>query len=160
MKYRIGQGLDIHPFAAGRRLVLGGVEIPHSRGLEGHSDADALLHALTDALLGAAGLGDIGTHFPNTDEAWKGASSRRLLTLAWQKISALGWKIENLDMTLLAEEPKISPYISAMKQAISESLSIDVEQIGIKASTTERLGFVGRGEGVLASCVALLSCEV
>jgi len=157
MKLRIGQGIDIHPFCKGRALVLGGVEIPHEYGLDGHSDADALLHAIIDALLGAAGQGDIGVHFPNTDPKWKGISSLELLKIAWDGLAKSGWKIVNIDSSLLLEKPKIVSYIPEMKKKIAETLQIDTSCIGIKATTSEKLGFVGRQEGVLAQAVALLS---
>lgn len=154
---RIGQGLDIHRLVAGRALILGGIKIPFEMGLEGHSDADVVLHALIDALLGAAGLPDIGQLFPNTDRSWKDADSRKLLALAWERVRAAGWELVNADVTVLAERPKLSPYIPQMKVAISEVLTVAADCINIKATTAERLGFVGREEGMLASAVALLS---
>ena len=159
MDYRVGQGVDVHPFADNRKLVIGGVEIPHSQGLLGHSDADVLLHAIIDALFGAAGLPDIGEHFSNKDPRWAGISSLELLRLAWAEISSLGYTLSNLDCTLLAEKPRLSPYIQEMKTRIAEVLAVELSRIGIKATTTEKLGFVGRGEGVLASAVALLACR-
>ena len=156
IEYRIGQGMDVHPFAAGRKLVLGGGQIPHARGLQGHSDADVLLHAVMDALFGAAGLPDIGVHFPSSDMRWKDASSLELLRLAWQEVRGEGFDIANLDCTLLAEEPKLSPFIGEMKSSISEALGIEPARIGIKATTSEGLGFVGRAEGILASAAVLL----
>jgi 2-C-methyl-D-erythritol 2,4-cyclodiphosphate synthase len=154
---RIGHGIDIHPFAADRAFVLGGVTIPHSKGLAGHSDADALLHALIDALLGAAGFADIGELFPDTDKKWKDADSRKLLELAWAKASAQGWQIANIDATVLAQAPKIAPYREQMREKICSVLKIEKSRCGIKATTTEKLGFVGREEGILASCVVLLT---
>ena len=156
MELRIGQGIDIHPFAVGRPLVLGGVKIPHESGLAGHSDADALLHALIDALLGAAGLADIGALFPDSDIQWKGADSAVLLRKAWAEVSKLGWRVVNVDATVLAEAPKLAPHREAMKKVITDILGIELSCCGIKATTSEKLGFVGRKEGVLASCVVLL----
>ncbi len=156
-EFRVGQGIDIHPFAADRPLVLGGVRIPHHRGLAGHSDADVLLHALIDAILGAAGHSDIGELFPDTDKAWKGADSRKLLELAWQKVSSQGWKVVNIDASILAEAPRLAPYRQQMKEAIAAILGIEPGCCGIKATTAEKLGFVGREEGIVASCVVLLT---
>lgn len=156
MEFRVGQGIDIHKFARGRPLVLGGVTIPFEFGLEGHSDADVLLHSMTDALLGAAGKGDIGTYFPNTDPQWKGADSLKLLSSAYKEVVRDGWQIENVDVTVLAEAPKLVPHIPAMKSKIGEVLGLSADRIGIKATTTETLGFTGRREGIVASCVALL----
>ena len=156
-EFRVGQGIDIHPFADNRPLVLGGISIPHAKGLAGHSDADALLHAVVDAILGATGFADIGELFPDTDKKWKGADSRKLLELAWAQVSAQGWAIVNLDATLLIEAPRIAPYRQQMKETISAILGIDVSRCGIKATTSEKLGFVGREEGIVASCVVLLT---
>jgi 2-C-methyl-D-erythritol 2,4-cyclodiphosphate synthase len=156
---RIGQGFDVHQLVDGRPLILGGVTIPYSKGLAGHSDADALLHAVIDALLGAAGKGDIGHHFPDTDQSWKGADSRELLRLAWQGLAAEGWRIVNIDTNIMAEAPRLKPHIPEMKQRIAEVLGIAGDAIGIKAGTFEKLGFVGRGEGIMASAVALLYKE-
>lgn len=153
---RIGQGMDIHAFEPGRPCVLGGVAIPHHSGLAGHSDADALLHAIVDALLGATGRGDIGIQFPNTDPQWRNADSSVFVTTTWSAISAEGWSLINLDCTVLAEAPKIGPYIAAMKERISSLLATTPDRIGIKATTTEKLGAIGRGEGLLASAVVLL----
>ena len=155
-KLRIGQGIDIHPLVKGRALILGGVNIPHDSGLAGHSDADCLLHSLIDALLGAAGKGDIGTRFPPSEEKWRGASSLELLRMVWSELSGQGWQVVNCDITVLAELPKLAPHIPTMKQRIGEVLGLAVECIGIKATTTERLGFVGRKEGMLAQSVVLL----
>jgi 2-C-methyl-D-erythritol 2,4-cyclodiphosphate synthase len=153
---RIGQGFDAHPLVAGRRLVVGGVEIPFDRGLAGHSDADVLLHAVTDALLGAAGLGDIGRHFPDTDPAHRGADSRLLLREAVAKIRAAGFAVANVDATIIAEQPRMAPHIPAMVANIAADLGIDATRVNVKAKTTERLGFTGRGEGIAAEAVALL----
>ncbi len=153
---RIGFGYDIHPLAVGRKLFLGGVEIPSPRGLDGHSDADVLLHALCDALLGAAGLPDIGHLFPNTDPAYKGASSLSLLAEVVRRVQEAGYAVGNADMTLIAEAPKIAPYIAGMQAVIAECLLVDPAQVGIKATTNEGLGSLGRGEGIAAHAVALL----
>lgn len=157
MKIRVGQGIDVHEFVAGRKLILGGVEIPYEKGLLGHSDADALLHAITDAILGAAGKGDIGQHFPNTDIKWKDSNSIQLLQIIWDQLKIEGWKVLNVDATVLLEAPKLVPHIPKMKENISSVLGISVDDIGIKATTTEKLGFVGRKEGIMAQAVALLS---
>ncbi len=159
MTLRIGQGYDVHRFAEGRRLVLGGVEIPHARGLDGHSDADVLLHAIMDALLGAAGLPDIGHFFPNTDARWKDADSRDLLREVRAIIGRDSWMIGNIDATIVAEAPRVGPHIDAMKAAIASDLGIGQDRIGIKATTNETMGFVGRGEGIAALAVALLTTE-
>lgn len=153
---RVGQGIDIHPFAKGRDLILGGVKIPHEQGLAGHSDADAVLHAVIDALLGAAGFEDIGALFPDTGTTWKGADSSRLLKLAWERVKKDGWSVVNLDISILLEAPKIAPHRAAMKAKISSLLGIDASRCGIKATTSERMGFVGRGEGIFVSSVVLL----
>lgn len=156
-KLRVGQGIDVHPLVSGRPCILGGVHIPHDKGLLGHSDADALIHAVIDAVLGAAGKGDIGSYFPPSEAKWKDANSIELLQLAWREVAAEGWRIENLDCTVLAEAPKIAPHISAMKERIASAVGVDPAAIGIKATTTERLGFIGRAEGILAQAVVLLS---
>ncbi len=156
MEIRIGQGIDIHPFREGRRCVLGGVEIPSSRGLLGHSDADALTHALIDALLGAIGERDIGTLFPDTDPALKDADSVEMLRKVWALAAADRWSLANADLTLLAQVPRIKPHVQAMQQRLSEALGCDPSRVTIKATTTERLGFIGREEGVLASAVVLI----
>ncbi len=153
---RIGQGIDVHAFAEGRPLILGGVHIPHSRGLAGHSDADVLLHAIIDALLGAAGLGDIGGMFPSSDERWAGASSRDLLALAFRRVRAAGHRLVNVDATLVAQEPRLSSYVPAMREAIASVLKVDVTQVSVKATTSDGLGFTGRGEGIAALAVVLL----
>lgn len=156
MQLRIGHGIDIHPFKAGRKLILGGVEIEHNLGLDGHSDADALTHALMDALLGAAGLDDIGALFPNSDPYWKDASSLKLLNIAWAKVVALGWQFVNADISVLLENPKLRPHVSAIRANLAYELSCQSDQIGVKATTAEQLGFVGRGEGIFVSAVVLL----
>lgn len=156
MDLRIGQGIDVHQFAEGRRCVLGGIEIPHSRGLLGHSDADVLTHALMDAILGAIGQRDIGTLFPDTDEAFKGADSCGLLAKVWETARKEGWSLVNADITVLAEAPKIKPHVSAMQGKLSAILGTLPERITIKATTTEKLGFVGREEGIVASAVVLV----
>lgn len=153
---RIGQGSDIHALAPERKLIIGGVEIPHERGLAGHSDADVLLHAIIDALLGAAALGDIGTHFPDSGESWRGADSRALLRAARDKLKEAGWRIVNIDSTIHAQRPKMAPHIPAMIARIAADLEIAPGCIGIKAKTAERLGFVGREEGISSEAVALI----
>ena len=157
--FRIGQGYDVHGLVPGRKLILGGVEIPHDRGLLGHSDADALLHAVTDAILGAAGLGDIGRLFPDSDGQWRGADSRVLLRGALAAVKAAGWAVGNVDATVIAQSPRISPYVAAMRANIAADLGIEPEAVNIKGKTTERLGFEGRGEGIAAEAVALLFRE-
>jgi 2-C-methyl-D-erythritol 2,4-cyclodiphosphate synthase len=153
---RVGFGYDVHRWLQGRALVLGGVQIPHDSGLDGHSDADVVLHALCDALLGAAGLRDIGHHFPNTDERFRGIESTKLLEQTVALIRAEGWVVNNVDITLTAERPKIGPYLNDMKVRIAELLHVETGAVGIKATTNERLGFVGREEGACAYAVALL----
>lgn len=153
---RIGFGYDIHPLTEGRKLFLGGIEIPNSRGLDGHSDADVLLHALCDALLGAAGLPDIGHLFPNTDAAYKGISSLELLREVARRLHEANYAVGNADMTLIAEAPKIAPYIDQMRSAIADALRVEPSQVGIKATTNEKLGSLGRGEGIAAHAVALV----
>jgi 2-C-methyl-D-erythritol 2,4-cyclodiphosphate synthase len=158
--YRVGIGYDVHALTPGRPLILGGVSIPHHQGLLGHSDADVLLHAITDALLGAAGLGDIGGLFPDTDDRWRGADSRELLRQTAAVISAAGWRVGNVDATLIAQAPRVSPYVSAMRTNIASDLTILETEVNIKGKTTERLGFVGRGEGIAAEAVVLLYREM
>ncbi len=155
-RLRVGQGYDVHALVPGRPLVLGGVTIPWDRGLLGHSDADVLLHAITDALLGAAGLGDIGRHFPDTDPRHKGADSRVLLHAACQLVREAGWHVANVDATVIAQAPKILPFVPAMVANIAADLGVEPSQVNIKGKTTERLGFTGRGEGIAAQAVALL----
>lgn len=156
MEFRVGQGYDVHPLVPGRKLILGGVTIPHPFGLHGHSDADALLHAITDAVLGAAGLGDIGRMFPDNDDCWKGADSRVLLRGALEAVRAAGWRVGNVDCTVIAQAPRIAPHVSAMRENIASDLGIAAACVNVKGKTTERLGFVGRGEGIATEAVALL----
>lgn len=156
MNIRIGQGYDVHQLVENRPLILGGVSIPFEKGLLGHSDADALLHAITDALLGAAGLGDIGTHFPDTATEFKDADSRVLLRLAYAEVQKLGWKIINLDSTIIAQQPKLKPHIPAMRENLSHDLNVPVDCINIKGKTNEKLGYLGRMEGIEAQAVVLL----
>lgn len=154
--FRIGQGFDVHALVAGRKLILGGVEIPYAKGLLGHSDADVLLHAITDALLGAAGLGDIGRMFPDTDAQWAGADSRLLLRGAMAAVDAAGWRVGNVDATIIAQAPRVLPYAQAMCANIAADLGIAPQAVNIKGKTTEQLGFTGRGEGIAAQAVVLL----
>lgn len=154
--FRIGQGYDCHALVSGRQLIIGGVLIPHSTGLLGHSDADVLLHAVTDALLGGAGLGDIGRHFPDTDERFAGADSRVLLKEAIKRVEQEGYIVGNVDATIIAQVPKMAPYIAAMRTHLAVDLGIDISQINIKAKTNEKLGFLGREEGIAAQAVVLL----
>jgi 2-C-methyl-D-erythritol 2,4-cyclodiphosphate synthase len=153
---RIGQGFDVHALVAGRRLVIGGVTIPCGRGLQGHSDADVLLHAICDALLGAAGLGDIGRHFPDTDPRYKGIDSRVLLKEVAARIAEDGHRVLNIDATLVAQAPRMAPYVPAMVANIAQDLGLNPGQVNVKATTTEQLGFAGRGEGIAALAIALL----
>ena len=153
---RIGQGFDVHAFQAGGTLVLGGVTVPHDRSLEAHSDGDVVLHALCDALLGAAGLGDIGRHFPPEDAAYENIDSRVLLRNTLEQVAAKAYRVVNADLTVVAQAPKLAPYIDVMCQNISEDLQVGVAQVNVKATTTEYLGFTGRGEGVAAFAVVLL----
>jgi 2-C-methyl-D-erythritol 2,4-cyclodiphosphate synthase len=157
MDIRVGQGVDIHRFAEGRRCVLGGVEIPHKLGLLGHSDADVLIHALMDAILGASGQRDIGYLFPDTDSAFKDADSCVLLKRVWELASQEGWSLNNADISLLAEAPRVKPYVTQMQTKIADVLGCEPSRITIKATTTEKLGFVGREEGIVATAVVLLS---
>jgi 2-C-methyl-D-erythritol 2,4-cyclodiphosphate synthase len=156
MNIRIGHGFDVHAFAEDRRLVIGGVEIAYERGLLGHSDADVLLHAICDAMLGAAALGDIGKHFPDSDPAYKGIDSRKLLRYVAELLEGRGWKVVNVDATIIAQVPKMSPYIAEMREHIAEEISIPAEHVNVKATTTERLGFTGREEGIAAEAVCLI----
>ena len=153
---RIGHGYDVHPLVAGRDLILGGVKIPHSKGLQGHSDADVLIHAICDACLGAAGLGDIGHHFPDTDAQYKNIDSRKLLQRVKASIAERGWKVVNVDSTIVAQAPRVAAFLPRMIQNISADLGIADEQVNIKATTTEKLGFTGREEGIVAQAVVLL----
>ena len=154
--FRIGEGWDSHALVAGRPLILGGVNVPHSHGLLGHSDADALSHAITDALFGAAAMGDIGRHFPDTDEQYRGADSLALLAEAVRRVRLAGWKIGNVDCTIVAERPKMAPHIQAMRLRLGQALGLHPDQINIKAKTAEGLGPVGRGESIEARAVCLL----
>ncbi len=153
---RIGHGYDVHRLVEGRKLILGGVEIEHSLGLLGHSDADVLLHAISDALLGACAMGDIGGMFPDTDEKWKDADSLKLLEAVVHRIEAAGYQIENIDATVIAQKPKIKPYIEAMRANIASACHAEIAQISVKATTEEALGFTGREEGIAAHAVALI----
>lgn len=153
---RIGEGWDIHVLVPDRPLVLGGVTIPHSHGLLGHSDADALCHAITDALFGAAALGDIGHHFPDTDERFRGADSLALLAEAGRRIAQAGWQVVNIDSTIVAQSPKMAPHLLAMRQRVAGALGLKTEQVNVKAKTAEKLGPVGQGEAIEARAVALL----
>ena len=156
MKFRIGEGWDIHQLVEGRKLILGGVEIPHDMGLLGHSDADALLHAITDALLGAAAMGDIGTHFPDTDAQFKGADSGVLLAEARRRVGEKGYRIGNVDSTVIAQAPKLAPHIAAMRARIAQILNVSVDQVNVKAKTAEKMGPVGAGDAMEARAVVLL----
>jgi 2-C-methyl-D-erythritol 2,4-cyclodiphosphate synthase len=153
---RIGQGFDVHALAAGRRLVIGGVHVPHPKGLQGHSDGDVLLHAICDALLGAVALGDIGRHYPDTDPAWRGVDSRVLLRGVAKKLAAAGYRVVNVDATILAQAPRMAPHIPEMVANIAADLGLPQEAVSVKAGSTESLGFVGRGEGIAAQAVALV----
>ena len=153
---RIGQGFDVHAFVEGRKLVVGGVEIPHEKGLDGHSDADVLLHAICDALLGAAALGDIGWHYPDTDPSYQGADSRTLLKEVGKKISAQGYRIVNIDATIIAQSPRMAPHVARMIGNIAADLGLKPAAVSVKATTTEKLGFTGRGEGMAAQAVVLI----
>ena len=153
---RVGHGFDVHAFAENRRLIIGGVDIPHDLGLAGHSDADVLLHAICDALLGAAGLGDIGRHFPDTDAAFAGIDSRILLRRVVEQLKARGWRVGNVDATIIAQAPKMAPHIARMTAHIADDLGIALDHVNVKATTTEKLGFTGRGEGIAAEAVCLI----
>ena len=156
---RIGQGFDAHALVAGRKLVIGGVTIPHDKGLEGHSDADVLIHAVCDALLGAAGLGDIGAHFPDSDARYKGIDSRKLLREVAKLLADKALKVVNVDATIIAQAPKMAPHIAAMRANLAADLVVASDAVNIKAKTTEKLGFVGRGEGIAAEAVVLLDAR-
>ncbi len=156
MNIRVGHGFDVHAFAPGRRLILGGVHIPHALGLMGHSDADVLLHAICDALLGAAGLGDIGRHFPDSDPRYKDADSRELLRHVLGQLRAAGWRPGNIDATIIAQSPRLAPYIGKMRDNLAADLGVEPSAVNVKATTTERLGFTGRGEGIAAEAVCLI----
>jgi len=160
MTIRIGQGFDVHAFAEHRKLMLGGIEVDYHLGLAGHSDADVLIHAVCDALLGAAGLGDIGHHFPDNNPQYKGIDSRKLLSQVMKNLHDLGWKVGNLDATVIAQKPKLASYIPEMRACLAGLLSVDVGVCNIKATTTEKLGFTGRGEGIAAQAVVLLETDI
>ncbi|MDP1863422.1 MAG: 2-C-methyl-D-erythritol 2,4-cyclodiphosphate synthase [Thiobacillus sp.] len=153
---RIGHGFDVHAFADNRKLIIGGVDIPHEMGLAGHSDADVLLHAICDALLGAAGLGDIGRHFPDTDAAFSGIDSRILLRRVAEQLKQRNWRVGNVDATIIAQAPKMAPHIARMTAHIADDLGIAIDRVNVKATTTEKLGFTGRGEGIAAEAVCLI----
>lgn len=157
MNFRIGEGWDVHALVPGRQLVLGGVDIPHTSGLLGHSDADVLLHAITDAVLGAAGLGDIGRHFPDTDAQFKGADSRVLLQEAMRRVRAKGWELVNVDSTIVAQAPKLAPHMAAINASVAQALGVQSDQVNVKAKTAEKLGPVGMGQSMEARAVALLA---
>ncbi|QMV15420.1 2-C-methyl-D-erythritol 2,4-cyclodiphosphate synthase [Vibrio spartinae] len=154
--FRIGHGLDVHQFGGEGPVMIGGVSIPYEQGLLAHSDGDVALHALTDALLGAIAAGDIGRHFPDTDEQWKGADSRALLRHVYQKVIAHGYRLGNADITIIAQAPKMAPYIDQMRALIADDLATDISHVNVKATTTERLGFTGRKEGIACEAVVLL----
>ncbi|MCR8645821.1 2-C-methyl-D-erythritol 2,4-cyclodiphosphate synthase [Paenibacillus sp. N1-5-1-14] len=153
---RVGQGFDVHQLVEGRKCIIGGVDIPYEKGLLGHSDADVLLHAVTDAILGALALGDIGKHFPDTDAEFKDADSLKLLKAVWAMVRERGYKLGNIDSTIIAQKPKMAPYIPQIAEIIAEALDADVDQVNVKATTTEWLGFTGRGEGIAAQSVVCL----
>ena len=157
MSLRIGQGFDVHAFTEGDHVMLGGVRIPHDRGLAAHSDGDVALHALCDALLGAAALGDIGRHFPPGEERWRGADSRELLAAVVRLLDEAGWRAENTDLTIVCEQPRIGPHVGAMREIIAGVLGLETTAVSVKATTTEKLGFCGRGEGIAALAVVLVS---
>lgn len=159
MKFRIGHGYDVHKLAEGRKLIIGGVELEHTKGLLGHSDADVLAHAICDALLGAAALGDIGKHFPDNDDSYKNANSLILLERVCELIRSKGYEISNVDSTVLAQAPKLRPYIDEMRSRLAKAMSIDIDEVSVKATTEERLGFTGREEGIAAHAVVLLLSE-
>ena len=154
MQFRVGTGFDVHALVENRPLILAGVQIPYEKGLLGHSDADVALHALMDALLGAAGKGDIGKHFPDTDSKYEGADSRRLLRIVVEMLQEDGWQINNADVTIIAQKPKLAPFIAAMRTLVAQDLGLMEDAVNIKATTTEKLGFTGRGEGIAAEAVA------
>ena len=154
MQFRVGSGFDVHALVENRDLILAGVRVPYERGLLGHSDADVALHALMDALLGAAGKGDIGKHFPDTDDKYEGADSRRLLRVVVELLQEDGWRVNNVDVTIIAQRPKLAPFIEIMRERVAGDLGIAEDAVNIKATTTEKLGFTGRGEGIAAEAVA------
>ena len=154
MQFRVGTGFDVHALVENRALILAGVRVPYEKGLLGHSDADVALHALMDALLGAAGKGDIGKHFPDTDDQYEGADSRRLLRVVVEMLRKDGWQVNNVDVTIIAQRPKLAPFIATMRELVASDLGVTVDAVNIKATTTEKLGFTGRGEGIAAEAVA------
>lgn len=154
MQFRVGTGFDVHALVENRSLILAGVQIPYEKGLLGHSDADVALHALMDALLGAAGMGDIGKHFPDTDARFEGADSRRLLRFVVEMLQKEGWQVNNVDVTIIAQRPKLAPFIATMLERVAGDLGVGEDAVNIKATTTEKLGFTGRGEGIAAEAVA------
>ena len=154
MQFRVGTGFDVHALVENRSLILAGVQIPYEKGLLGHSDADVALHALMDALLGAAGMGDIGKHFPDTDARFEGADSRRLLRFVVEMLQKEGWQVNNVDVTIIAQRPKLAPFIATMRERVARDLCVGEDAVNIKATTTEKLGFTGRGEGIAAEAVA------
>lgn len=155
-QFRIGFGYDVHQLTEKRKLFLGGIKIPHKKGLKGHSDADALLHSITDAILGSLALGDIGTHFPNTDPRYKGIESRILLTKSYELVKNKGYSISNIDATVVAEQPKLNPYIYEMRKSVSDILNLSIDQVSIKATTSEKMGFVGEEKGIKVYAVVLI----
>lgn len=157
MDYRIGHGYDLHQLSAGRPCIIGGVNIPSAKGLSGHSDADVLLHAIIDSLLGALSLGDIGTHFPDTDPAWSGADSAVLLKEVYRLVLDRGWQIRNIDSTVIAEEPKLNPHIPDIRKSVASILGIDIADVSVKATTSEKLGFLGQGKGIAAHAIILVN---
>ena len=154
MQFRVGTGFDVHALVENRALILAGVRVPYEKGLLGHSDADVALHALMDALLGAAGKGDIGKHFPDTDDKYEGADSRRLLRVVVEMLQKDGWRVNNVDVTIIAQRPKLAPFIATMRELVASDLGITEDAVNIKATTTEKLGFTGRGEGIAAEALA------
>ena len=156
LNIRIGQGFDVHAFGDGDHVMLGGVRVPHERGVLAHSDGDVVLHALCDAMLGALALGDIGRHFPPSDDRWKGADSRAFVRHCDALVAERGWRVGNVDVTVICERPKVGPHADAMRASVAEDLRIDIDAVSIKATTTEKLGFTGRGEGIAAQAVVLL----
>jgi 2-C-methyl-D-erythritol 2,4-cyclodiphosphate synthase len=154
---KIGQGFDVHQLVQGRPLIIGGIEIPHDKGLLGHSDADVLLHTISDACLGAIGEGDIGKHFPDTDDAYKGADSKVLMQHVWKLVEEKGYKLGNVDCTIMAQKPKMAPYIMQMREVIAGLLNASIDQVNVKATTTEKLGFTGREEGIASQAVVLIT---
>jgi 2-C-methyl-D-erythritol 2,4-cyclodiphosphate synthase len=159
MSFRIGQGFDFHPLVSGRRLMLGGIEIPHEMGLKGHSDADVAAHALANAILGALGEGDLGRHFPDSDPRYKNADSIRLLEEVWRLARERGWKLENADVTIFAQRPKLAPYLDTMRARMAEALGVEASRINVKASSPEGIGALGRGDGMAAAAAVLLESE-